>query len=114
MLMDDMRALASPGGGRPQYGTSLHYPDCPGAGCSGCLPAGVVRVFVAPVHRWVEDHVDHVWAVTGGARYGCTSPETEVVFGMDVARGDQGEGRAVAFARIRDGVIGAVHVPEVR
>ncbi len=79
-------ALASPGGGRPQYWTSMHYPDCPGARCSGCLPSVLEGEVVEP---WIGPDV---WDRAAAAY-----------------AGDQAE----VFALVRDG-IARVHVPEVR
>lgn len=105
------------GDGRPQYGTSMHYPDCwvNATGCTGCLPpvleGEVVGPDEGPLHGWIPGTVwDAARVVDGWAE---AMHPAEVVFGVDVAGVAQGEDRAIAFTRIRDGLVGVVHVPDV-
>lgn len=109
LILDELR---SPGGGRPQYGTSMHYPDCHvnATGCTGCLPPVLEGEVVGPAagpmygvipgSRWdAAVDVDY-WATPG-----------EWLVGVDVAA-DPAD-RSLVFAQVRDGIV-RVHVPEVR
>lgn len=110
--IDELRA---PGGGRPQHGTLMHYPDCPGAGCFGCLPAvlegEIVGPASGPLHGYIPGRGDPGFAraYLGPDLWAAAVHPDEVVF--DAAGGEPD--RAVVFARVRDGVV-RVHVPDVR
>lgn len=106
-------ALSLPGGGRPQHGTSMHYPDCPGARCSGCLPPVLVGEIVGPdegpLHGVIPGRAwDAATVVDGWATDDLSS---DIVFGVDVAS-DPAD-RSLVFAQVRDGIV-RVHVPDVR
>lgn len=112
-----IRALNA-GGGRPMYGTSMHYPDCHvnAYGCTGCLPPVIEGEIVAadpgqmygiiPGRVWDAAEVVDSWAADLLVDDG-----SEWVVGFDAGR--DRDTWAVAFARIRDGAV-HVHVPEVR
>lgn len=113
MILDELRSV---GAGRPQYGTSMHYPDCHvnATGCTGCLPSVLEGELVGPASGPLHGIIPGaVWDAAVAGDY-WVRDDAEVVFGLDVAGVAQGEDRAVAFERIRDGVVGVVHVPDVR
>jgi hypothetical protein len=115
---------------RPQYGTSMHFPDCLGGGCTGCLPEVIEGEIVAggpapfgviPGSTWdaavgpsviagllVDDDPDGAYRMWLNGHTPAAGGEW--LFAVD-GRAD-GSDRSIVFARVWDDAV-RVHIPEV-